>query len=206
MLKGCDSAPHGWCFTDGVMTSTSRLRVVAAIVNNHNTAHVNGSAGNAACAREDIAPETEECADWIIGAYASTLQEAQLAACAYPIEEFEPTSVSCTYNCIAPFVRCGDRCVDPSKQTCTSAVPGPSRKREFKDCEAGKATCPVATGWKCVETMTDIDSCGGCPGSGTRCRSLPGAKEVSCVRGECIIEECYDGLRLQDNMCHSKQW
>lgn len=44
--------------------------------------------------------------------------------------------------------------------------------------------------WQCVDTLNDIDSCGGCPGSGLgqACSEIQGAVDLACVAGKCVGE------------------
>lgn len=59
--------------------------------------------------------------------------------------------------------------------------------------------CPV---WgqpgvfECIDTLTDLESCGGCPGHGEVCSDILGAVSVECVAGKCVVRECEDGWEV----------
>lgn len=76
-------------------------------------------------------------------------------------------------------------------------------------CPLGQTACGTATGFECVDTLRNIESCGGCPpiyatnvtGSaiGTDCTSLPGVDEVVCSSGHCTILSCLSGKMLSED-------
>lgn len=120
---------------------------------------------------------------------------------------YTPTDCQCGYECIAPFEPCGDVCYYPGDQDCNSGMPSDKfqiTRREV--CPAGTEPCLArsgAPGWECLNTASDIEACGGCPGSQTAedCTTLPGAATVSCQYGKCFVDSCARGFRLVDNEC-----
>jgi hypothetical protein len=49
---------------------------------------------------------------------------------------------------------------------------------------------------QCIDTMTKLDACGGCPqAGGMDCSELPGIAEVACVAGACKSEFKHPVLR-----------
>ncbi|KAM0752139.1 hypothetical protein T439DRAFT_324220 [Meredithblackwellia eburnea MCA 4105] len=55
--------------------------------------------------------------------------------------------------------------------------------------------------FECVDTMSGIETCGGCSleSGAVDCSSLPGVDSVMCKRGRCVILACEEGLvRLAD--------
>ncbi|KZO90785.1 hypothetical protein CALVIDRAFT_602678 [Calocera viscosa TUFC12733] len=90
---------------------------------------------------------------------------------------------------------------------CKSTTPPGSnyrRKRDLETCPPQYERCPVyhgRGGTECVDTMTDIESCGGCvgldgSGPGVDCSDIEGAESVSCMDGACVIDECARGFKL----------
>ncbi|KZO92360.1 hypothetical protein CALVIDRAFT_308913 [Calocera viscosa TUFC12733] len=51
---------------------------------------------------------------------------------------------------------------------------------------------------ECVDTMNDMDSCGGCAtlGEGVQCGQVEGVRETACVAGKCQIFSCGYGYKL----------
>ncbi|TFY74463.1 hypothetical protein EWM64_g9548, partial [Hericium alpestre] len=54
--------------------------------------------------------------------------------------------------------------------------------------------------WECVDTISDLESCGGCTlpltpytPLGTDCTAIPGVADVSCLSGSCIVHRCLPG-------------
>ncbi|KAG8793580.1 hypothetical protein FRC12_002295 [Ceratobasidium sp. 428] len=98
------------------------------------------------------------------------------------------------------------RAVQPILDTCSSR-PGYQR-------------CPVWSspgGYECINTLTTLDSCGGCvsmPGdkngsfTGRDCSAIPNVNVVECRRGQCEIASCRKGYALANGACvamsHSK--
>lgn len=74
-------------------------------------------------------------------------------------------------------------------------------------CPKGLTTCPIfanglATGdSECVDTYSDLTSCGGCASlnTGKDCSKIPYATLASCHGGECVVEECSSGYSVSDD-------
>lgn len=71
----------------------------------------------------------------------------------------------------------------------------PSRRGVLPDWHAARdaddLSLPTSTSLsldlQCVDTQTDLDSCGGCPSQGGKaCGDIAGVTEVGCVAGKCI--------------------
>lgn len=80
----------------------------------------------------------------------------------------------------------------------TSCIPesskGYSRKRSMS-CGVGLTTCPIKTprgkvGWECLDTQSNIQSCGGCwsTGEGVDCSDFDPLADAACVQGTCQCE------------------
>lgn len=59
-------------------------------------------------------------------------------------------------------------------------------------CPLNETACPIspsAPGHECLDTQTEITSCGGCAtrNEGENCLIIEGADEVGCESGECIV-------------------
>lgn len=58
-------------------------------------------------------------------------------------------------------------------------------------CPAGLTACPIpgqsANDYECINTATELESCGGCAslGSGQDCTAIPGVLNVKCKQGSC---------------------
>ncbi|OWZ61609.1 hypothetical protein AYX15_06199 [Cryptococcus neoformans] len=91
------------------------------------------------------------------------------------------------------------------------------RERQW-DCPTGMNACNVngvANSWECVDSTTDIESCGGCTygdyspsgnaseSTGVDCTALPGVLRgsVTCSGGRCNAFACKRGWTLQNGEC-----
>ena len=91
---------------------------------------------------------------------------------------------TCSFGCATNFKICGSTCI-ASTQVCPTGV----RRRNAltpQICPIGWEACPVKTGktfvYECVNTSSDLESCGGCPGlanEGVDCSTLPGVSDVA---------------------------
>lgn len=106
----------------------------------------------------------------------------------------------------------------------TGCVSGPSTKPKKKRgltspdlCPAGETACPItgsasfgafvnssdrvkdfahsAGGFECIETGSDLESCGGCTslGTGYDCTRIANSAEVGCSNGKCVLYSCRKG-------------
>lgn len=70
----------------------------------------------------------------------------------------------CKPDCKDNQIECGDVCLPKKTHTCQSGVPVPLRKRGLasnQQCGHGLTLCPVpwGTGYECLDTRNDIESC-----------------------------------------------
>jgi hypothetical protein len=72
-------------------------------------------------------------------------------------------------------------------------------------------TLPSVGAYECIDTMTNLESCGGClepytlgltpaeiaeQKQGVDCTVLPGVSDVQCLGGRCIVHKCKKGYEL----------
>ncbi|KAI0756993.1 hypothetical protein C8Q80DRAFT_1116293 [Daedaleopsis nitida] len=114
----------------------------------------------------------------------------------------------------------GSKCCFPHGTTPTptpSSKPGTPGHGHYKRahkarnvslCPTGLDACPIAglagltDDWECLDTRTELESCGGCAstGAGQDCTAIPGAWNVGCNNGKCVVYTCAAGyLRSLDN-------
>ncbi|MBW0528025.1 hypothetical protein O181_067740 [Austropuccinia psidii MF-1] len=75
------------------------------------------------------------------------------------------------------------------------------RHTSLRDCPAHETACPMAVGSKsieCIDTKTEITSCGGCVSrsQGENCLDIVGADEVGCSDGNCVVFSTLRGYKL----------
>jgi hypothetical protein len=87
----------------------------------------------------------------------------------------------------------------------TAFTYGMEENRDHQLCPMGLAACPIegrqAEDYECLDTSSDLQSCGGCAslGSGLDCTQLPGAKWMGCNVGVCEVYSCQSGwVRSED--------
>ncbi|KAK9894376.1 hypothetical protein P389DRAFT_212168 [Cystobasidium minutum MCA 4210] len=80
-------------------------------------------------------------------------------------------------------------------------------------CPKGQTACPIGfkleAGYECLDLSEELESCGSC---GNDCTSIPGAKDVTCSKGQCIVTSCTPGFSLsafgsckkQPNLAHKR--
>ncbi|GAA5840701.1 hypothetical protein JCM3766R1_000516 [Sporobolomyces carnicolor] len=104
---------------------------------------------------------------------------------------------------------------DATTSTCQlAAIPsGRARSRLSRRqivCPHGHSLCPVAHdslgggAKECIDTASNLESCGGCPGQGgVDCSALPGVSASSCQDSRCEIWACLDTHRwsAEDEAC-----
>jgi hypothetical protein len=73
-----------------------------------------------------------------------------------------------------------------------------------KLCPKNLSACPIdgsaSGGYECLDSFTDINSCGGCAtmGEGQDCTAIKGAKWMGCEQGSCVVYSCRPGFKLVD--------
>ncbi|KAI0635190.1 hypothetical protein C8Q77DRAFT_1156513 [Trametes polyzona] len=148
-------------------------------------------------------------------------------ACVYP-QNSQPLCTRenvCGFVCDAPFTAVGNLCICAEADGC-SASPLSARKTSSKSrlvkraviksfaaaqttCAAHETVCGtydgVRGGFQCVDTSTNLESCGGCAvphpfgqppsasGTGVDCAALPYVEDVSCQAGSCAVRSCRSG-------------
>ncbi|KAG7532143.1 hypothetical protein FFLO_03771 [Filobasidium floriforme] len=70
-----------------------------------------------------------------------------------------------------------------------------------KLCPKTMSACPIgkeSSSYECLDTFTDISSCGGCAsvGEGQDCTAIKGAKWMGCEQGSCVVYSCRPGFKL----------
>ncbi|WVF70466.1 hypothetical protein IAT40_005256 [Kwoniella sp. CBS 6097] len=131
------------------------------------------------------------------------------------------SSLDANGNCFVPptcsttEILCNSKCYPRSSYTCPSGLPVAITSKRAESCPVGFSKCAVgalgANMWECVDTKSDIESCGGCMyptpsltnpmalSVGTDCTSIPNVSGVSCNSGACLIDSCAKGYRLNGN-------
>lgn len=56
----------------------------------------------------------------------------------------------------------------------------------------------MTSGYECVDTQSNIESCGGCPGEGNGqdCTAIEGVADVACVNSVCLVTSCRRGWKV----------
>ncbi|KAL7409594.1 hypothetical protein BDY24DRAFT_402778 [Mrakia frigida] len=118
---------------------------------------------------------------------------------------------SCIYTAGAPLTDTiySTACLTlaPGVGTPNPAVsPAPFRKRKVyeqtpfvggKICPIGEQACLLSKDLKCIDVVSNLNSCGGCiGGAGVDCSDLRGVDEVACVGGKCVAHSCVRGWSL----------
>lgn len=73
-----------------------------------------------------------------------------------------------------------------------------------KLCPKNLSACPIdasdKSSYECLDSFTDISSCGGCAslGEGQDCTAIKGAKWMGCEQGSCVVYSCRPGFKLID--------
>ncbi|KAK8865926.1 hypothetical protein IAR55_001075 [Kwoniella newhampshirensis] len=128
-------------------------------------------------------------------------------------------------TCSSTEILCNNVCYPKTTYTCPSGVPVQkmAKKSSMVDCPSGMSKCAVGVSgekegrWECVDTRSDIESCGGCMdpsrsfdlsavGQGHDCTALPDVDQVACLSGSCKIQSCIRGYALARNgtICEKK--
>ncbi|KAI0783350.1 hypothetical protein C8Q75DRAFT_810936 [Abortiporus biennis] len=124
--------------------------------------------------------------------------------------ELSPDKKDCI--CPAPKIVCNGQC--EAVKACPSSHPkrelGEIQKRSAA-CSDGFTACGVYgwtglrsnTAWECVDTQSDLESCGGCAiplnarsPHGIDCTAIPGVSDVSCGAGSCRVHSCLPGYSV----------
>lgn len=133
---------------------------------------------------------------------------AQPTSCVYPANSTPNACGSCGYECQTDFVACGDQCI-PVGDACVSGLPQKRGLGSRDSCPVGFEACriPSSSGYECIKTSTDLESCGGClsplPGRplGQDCSAIPNIGSAMCQAGRCVIETCTRGFASNGTAC-----
>ena len=77
-------------------------------------------------------------------------------------------------------------------------------RMDEKLCPKDFSACPIdnsgSGSYECLDSFTDITSCGGCAsvGEGQDCTAIKGAKWMGCDAGSCVVYSCRKGFKLVD--------
>lgn len=139
---------------------------------------------------------------------------ARTPTCVYGAGAVPNSCTDCSFSCSTTTTkRCGTGCI-ANTATCASGLPQ-KRDLEKKNCPLGWEVCETGTvgfggksaGWECVNTKSDLESCGGCQqplqgrSAGMDCTAIVGIDGVACVSGVCEINSCLKGYKLENNAC-----
>jgi len=127
-------------------------------------------------------------------------------SCTYPDHAVPTCSDNCGYTCPPPYIKSGNACV----------LPPSSRKRalpaEEAVCPFGLKKCGVVSsstshvGFECLDTVSNLESCGGCLYSytgkrdiGVDCTAIEGVSDVRCIAGSCVVHRCRHGWAFAED-------
>ncbi|KAJ3765088.1 hypothetical protein FB446DRAFT_493735 [Lentinula raphanica] len=106
------------------------------------------------------------------------------------------------------------QCIQTSDNTCPAVIAKAPSKRSPSQMHADFCSisvprrhwCKVLNGgMECVDTMNDLEMCGGClepghaedPATGARdCSAIEGVGDVRCRQGQCEIQSCHKGFEV----------
>lgn len=124
---------------------------------------------------------------------------------------YVPDSPSKPTKCVckAPNKECNGKC--GKYQACPSGKPKRELLPRDTSCTRGLTACGVLGGkrnaFECVDTLSDLESCGGCvvpltvhsKASGADCSAITGVSDVSCVNSQCVVHRCRSGYTVSDD-------
>ncbi|KAJ6558141.1 hypothetical protein B0H19DRAFT_946312 [Mycena capillaripes] len=122
---------------------------------------------------------------------------------AYPAGAY-PTQCVCS----SPYTECNGKC--GTFHGCPSTYFAKRDLMGGQKCHKGFTACGVpgrgANAWECIDTQTDLESCGGCSWSdliGEDCTAIRGISDVSCIKGKCVVHKCRPGydIGLRNSEC-----
>lgn len=197
------------------MTARDQARITSAIESGIGTDYVNSTWALYECQQLSYTT-TVACANAIISIFTKALLGADgskttyiTQGCNYPTSNFNVLDCSCGFACNDGYVLCGtNNCIDPTTTACQSGSPVPLRKRRGLECSFGQTKCnnKWGSGWECLDTMSNLEACGGCPGDvdSLDCSAIPGVSSVQCVSGQCVIASCDNYHHLVGDTCIPK--
>jgi len=127
---------------------------------------------------------------------------AGVQTCNYPANAIQQCTITnvCAYTCASGTTLCSD---GSCSNSCPSAPAGLRRDQlpmptSASRCPANQEMCRFGNSLKCVNTKTNLVSCGGCmhgkPSKrGRDCSEIPGVDAVACLGGVCDVKSCIKG-------------
>jgi len=133
------------------------------------------------------------------------INEKHSVACTFPDNSTPSCEKDCAYTCNIGYVAHNGGCVQSAS---------PNAKRAYNPnqvCGFGFTKCGAFNqrpdqngfGFECINTKTNLESCGGCTTAfgreraiGVDCTAIPGVSGVECEEGVCVVTECKAGWKL----------
>ncbi|PIL31523.1 hypothetical protein GSI_06225 [Ganoderma sinense ZZ0214-1] len=138
---------------------------------------------------------------------------AKGAPCSFKCKDgFTPEPKEWPTDCVCkpPFKVCNGLC--GHFKACPSGKPHrrESSIRKRSACGSGMTACGIygrangiGSAWECINTTTDLESCGGCAiplddssPDGVDCTAIPGVVDVACRAGSCVVNRCIPGYEI----------
>ncbi|EMD36280.1 hypothetical protein CERSUDRAFT_115230, partial [Gelatoporia subvermispora B] len=129
-------------------------------------------------------------------------------SCGDGFTPYTPPGASSPTDCVCepPYTVCNGQCGN-FPHGCGSSTP---KRRRAPTCASGRSVCGVTggsygQGWECVDTTSDLESCGGCmapspfggaPVNGVDCSALPNVDRVACKASRCVVSTCVEGYSV----------
>lgn len=158
---------------------------------------VNGAAAHALCKAKGI---EGSCRDHYTEQFTNSKSASDCDNCNFSEGQIRD-GCNCAWKCDNGYVKCGNKC--QRGHNCPSK--GHWKAREFVlACTRGTVQCSTPNGgYECLDTQSDLEACGGCPGSDSSvdCSAMPNVRNVQCVDGQCQISSCLRGSTLIDGQC-----
>ncbi|WVQ93646.1 hypothetical protein IAU59_000722 [Kwoniella sp. CBS 9459] len=198
---------EGYCIVDDVMTTATANKINEGISNNVNTLYTDITSVSTWCYNNMKFTTRAQCSQYVQNIKRQQMigNPNQLSSCTYPSSNFVPTDCRCNFECTNGYVKCGtSSCINPNTQTCVSGAPRTrAQRRSFGDCPEGLTACKLGShAWECLDTSSDLEACGACPGEGgVDCSEIAGASHTSCQAGQCNVTRCLRGYSLVGGAC-----
>lgn len=182
------------------MTTESVERIQQGIDMEDSTHFVNGTHIVQTCRLRNV--PLADCAAYIAEVATTLYDPEALVKCGDPLHNLRPSNCQCGGKHKANKVR-----RDNAPSALSSGIPRQLVAR--RECPWGQSLCPIpirnggARGFECIDTSSDLEACGGCPGDGgaVDCSALPHVGVVGCVNGACRVSSCKRGFVLSAGRC-----
>ncbi|KAK1927673.1 hypothetical protein DB88DRAFT_43527 [Papiliotrema laurentii] len=129
---------------------------------------------------------------------------------AYPAGSV-PICGGCTFTCPTGQKPCGRTCI-PLSDACSSGFSRRDQLPFSRWCPAPLTPCALpasaesrGTSFECINTWTDIESCGACmfpvagQPEGTDCTAIPHTTSIDCIGGSCVVNACEKGFVISSD-------